>query len=217
MSEFVYHRLELFPHDECAVAWLKEKLGNNVYDVVETPEGLSFDTPWEPQVCLVLEASREFPNFEFRLSFFGSCGTVLENSVKFTMKAGKITIFQCHPDETSPSYIPLAHRDYKSPTQVFFEVLEYCAKYEGGSCAFVRNAMAPLLDQGMSVADSHAKNVTRKSLETTELSPRKVWSGISPDDFAGMEIRSLPSRAMSPEAAAAIRQEIAEGSRVEKP
>jgi hypothetical protein len=140
MSEPVTHSLSIFhiTDNRPAVEWVTQQLKGEVYDfhILESPSlggesifsperlaFLSFVTPWTPQLAVVLEASRQFPDTQFELSFFGSVGTVLEDGVCFTLRDGAILTFS-----TSP-YIPLFENPPRivSLEEMCFRVLEYCA------------------------------------------------------------------------------------------
>ena len=191
MSEPVYHDLSIFNtvNSTPAVEWVTARLEETrCYEFSIThlpywkPESLSFlhfVTPWEPQLALILEASRQFPDTQFGLGFTGSAGTTLEDGVDFTIRDGAILTFESSPRTTwgTDSY------DGTSLDKIFFDVLDYCGQNAGGP-PFLRGVMALCLDKGMHVQDANGREVTHDSLAVDELTPRPQWAGISPQDFA---------------------------------
>jgi len=172
MSEPVYHILTIFNKVDSTptVAWLTAGLNPECKDSdcwdfsVEQSildKGIfrfHFTTLWEPKLALILEASREFPETQFQLDFTGSVGTVIEDPVHFVIKDGAILTFEGFPcgDLT--------------PEKMFFDVLEYCGHYAGGSSPFVQQVAASLLDQGMRVENANGREITRDSrLRTSPL------------------------------------------------
>jgi hypothetical protein len=209
MSEPVYHNLSIFHpvNSTPAVEWVTAHLEQTRHwdlSVTHAPSELlrggslgfiSFVTPWEPQLALILEASRQFPDTQFQLGFFGSAGTVLEDTACFTLRDGAILTFESGPCGVLPFETEPCDAMPLPLDKMFFEVLDYCGKYAGGSSPMVRGVMALCLDKGMKIRDANEREVTHDSLAVDELtSPQKQWAGICSQEFAKtVMMYSVPS------------------------
>ena len=149
MSEPVYHHLLVkgapvgfVGYDEVAVAQSKSRAAqsesraqdataatlqavnrlNRCWDISCSGNQLEFTTPWEPQLILVLNVSRSFPDCQFVLRFDGSVGTALEDMTTFHIKNGVITNCWVRIPPSDEPVETFANRCVRS-------VLEYCLKY----------------------------------------------------------------------------------------
>lgn len=120
MSEPVYHTLSIAGTnavDAATATYKKIDQLERQWDLTQSGTHLSFTTPWEPQLICVLDISRDFPECRFDLSFYGSMGTELEDTTKFSIKNGSIE--KCVP------YM----QDNEDARKVVTGVLNYCGVY----------------------------------------------------------------------------------------
>jgi hypothetical protein len=123
MSEPVYHALSISgaqAEDAATVTYAKVEQLSRLWDLSRETTSLRFTTPWEPQLALVLEISKQFPDCEFELSIEGSIGTTIEDYSTFLIKDGVILAFKA----------PMFEGEGEAEImQKFHLVLKYCVAY----------------------------------------------------------------------------------------